>query len=53
MVRLYMLICIIKLYLEIMELVLQNLNGNTPLIHLLLELVDLSTHLLNLQILLR
>jgi hypothetical protein len=29
MVRLYMLICIIKLYLEIMELVLQNLNGDT------------------------
>ena len=52
MVRLYMLICIIKLYLEIMELVLQNLNGDTPLMHLLLELVDLGTHLLNLHVLL-
>lgn len=53
MVHLNVLISIIKLKLEIMELVLQNPDGDHLLVHLLLELVNLGAHLLNLQIFLR
>jgi hypothetical protein len=47
MMHIKVLICIIELEPEIMELVLQDLDGSTSFTHLLLELMGLGPHLLN------
>jgi hypothetical protein len=51
-VHLEVLFGIVELQLQVMELVLQNLDGVAPDYHLLLELMDLGTHLLDMEVLL-
>jgi hypothetical protein len=52
MVQVQVLVCLLELLLGVLELVFQNLDGVIPGFHLILELADVVSHLLNLEILL-